>query len=319
MTEINCVDLVIPLVQELDARGVQYQIMGGIGSAALTGRFIALPEEQVIETSKEVRLSQYRENKSLRDVDVLVLSNDDAELQKVEAIADDVIGEELILSIFGLKSVWDLRKQKDHPGRSFSSVFLADRYVGLHGVGECYKALYPFISPLDPEALETWYVPVTRGAQTTAIPIPHPGASILNYVTRSVSGIRPKDEEKLRRITASVACNFPEIKEWIHDGPGKDQLAFAGIVHSLRQPKQGTTQNLQVGEIIDQPAVDLASVVADSKYSMISELPIPLQRIILAGTRTKAHLIHWGESNEQIVRMFQDVFEKKLDRIVKNK
>ncbi len=319
MIEKNCVDMVIPLVQELDAEGLHFQIMGGIGSVALANEFVALPNDQLIETREEIRLSQFRENKTLRDVDVLVLSSDDTDIEKVELITQEVIGDELEISVFGLKNSWDLARQKDHPLRSLGMVHLADRYVGLHGVADCQKALYPFKAALNPEILETWYVPVIRGGQVTSIPIPHPGASILNYVTRSVSGIRPKDEAKLTKIVDNVTSNFADITEWIHDGPGSEQLEFARILHSLRQPSHGTAQDLTLGTLLKQPALDLASVMSDSTYSMASDLPVSMQRTILSVMRAKARIIHWGESNEHIVRMFQDVFEKKFDKIVKNK
>lgn len=318
MLEKNCVDMVVPLVQELDSEGIQFQIMGGIGSVALSGDFIALPDDQIIETRRSLRLSQFRENGTLRDVDVLVLSSDKEAIEKAILIADEVIGNELEISIFGLKSAWDLARQKDHPARSLSRVFLADRYVGLHGVADCKKALYPFVAPLNPEVMETWYVPVTSGGQTTAVPIPHPGASILNYVTRSVSSIRPKDALKLGTIANNVSRNIPEMGEWIHDGPGREQLAFARILHSLRHQHGSDAQNITLGNLINEPTVDVVSVLADSRYSMVSSMPIQAHRMILSIMRTKARVIHWGESNEHIVKMFQDVFEKKFDRIVKN-
>lgn len=319
MSEINCVELVVPLVQELDSEGIKFQIMGGIGSVVLAGEFVPVGQDRTIHTRDKIHLSQFRDNGSKRDVDVLVLSDDEAETKRVEEIADEVIGDGLKLSIFGLKTYWDLAKQRRQPTRSLTRVFLADRYKGSHPAAGCHKSLFPFIAPIDPEAMETWYVPVQHGGANTLVPIPHPGATILNYATRSVSGIRPKDRKKLDSISTNIHQNFPGIRTWIHDGPGRDQLLFARMIHSLRQPVGNQSQNLTIGNIVDEPTVDLESILRDSNYSMVSGLPASLRRIILHATRAKAQVVHWGESKEELVTVFQNVLEDKFDKIVKNR
>jgi hypothetical protein len=319
MTEINCVDLVVPLVHELDSEGVKFQIMGGVGSVALAGEFISVGQDRTIHTRDKIHLSQFRDNGSKRDVDVLVLSDDDAEIYKAEKIAQEVIGDELEISIFGLKTWWDLAAQKRRPVKSLSKVFLADRYTGIQEIDECYKALFPFIAPIEPETLETWYVPVQSSGSRTLVPIPHPGATILNYATRSVSGIRPKDKAKLDSISTHIHHNFPGIRTWLHEGPGREQLLFARMIHSLRQPLGEQSQNLTIGDLVDQPTVDLVSILQDERYSLVSGLPSSIQRASLEATRLKARVLHWGEEKERIVTMFQNVLEKRFDKIVKNK
>lgn len=313
----NSVDIVLPLFSELSARNIDnIQLFGGIGSAALVAPGLHIGDaSQVLYLNDDIDLPQYRDNGTLRDVDVMVLSADSDKIAQAEAVGQQVIGDELELSFFGLLSFEALDIQAAHPIRSLGKRFLADRYVDQDESGtiiQALKAVYPFSVPLDRATLETW----TLTYQNHNIPVPHPGTVVLNYLTRSLSGLRTKDTSKVAEVADNVFSKSPEIKEWVLDGPGSSLIHLARALHTLREPRTAPT-TLQVGEHITLAPLSSDKIV-EMALPMMDGQGIHAQHAILILTRLKARGLHVAESQEKLVAFWQRSVERRIDGVIKN-
>jgi len=289
------------------------QIMGGIGSAALTHQeTMIVPDEKRVIAPADLSLPQYRPDGNLRDFDALVLSTSQARVDEVKEIAKETIGDELELSFFELKPLARLQTQRMEPFRSLGQ-FVSDRYVietDEEGIIMARRSLFPFEVAVDFETLDTWSLSI-GDKDPRPTPIPHPGTTILNYLTRSVSGLRPKDEAKVNEIAKNVVNKAPETKDWLMDGPGRSQMEFARIFHKL-----GRGGTLVVGEQVEITPVK--GSLLDHPAFMITDAPSPTQRIALGVTYAKARILHAFESNERVVTLWQRMGEKHVDKIVHN-
>lgn len=314
----NCIEIVTPLISELNGRGLldNFQLMGGIGSAVLKhlGTEI-LPEEQLIVASPDfcegnVDLCPTRPNGTMRDLDALVLSDDPDYVAEVEAVTEDFVGGALEVSVFGLRKAAYLQRQKERPfGMVSLKAWLSDRY--MEDDGTMLKALTPFAVTLPVESMESW----TAKIGDNYYPVMNPGVSLLNYATRSISGLRPKDADKVEAMAAHVGTKWPGVKEWIHDGPGESQAELANIFHTLRWGREGNRRS--IGGVIDLVATTVPAL-RDNEAFMFKDADERTQRRVLQLAVGKARLLGTTESNPTIVMLFQKFAEKHLDTVTKN-
>jgi hypothetical protein len=319
----SCGKIMEPFLDELARRPdlPPVQIIGGNGSAALLNPDTVIDlAARTIETPSACDLPSRRPDGSLRDMDTLVLSSDRGRIDSVEAVAEEAIGEGLKISVFGLKTVAELERQQRRPIRSTALVFVGDRYVettytetGALDTADGFKALFPFKAPIGADTLHTFHL-VTPGRVT--VPTAHPGATILNYLTRSISGVRAKDVEKVRRICQHVLSRYPDLREWIHDGPGRDSLDLARVLHTLREPA-GAGRVLRLGdhlEIVPYGAAELA----EHEGFMASHLSGPARLAIVRAAHVKARLVSWFEARPGFVTFWQEHLEDRAERILRN-
>lgn len=314
----SCIEISEPYFEALQQRqNDRVQIMGGVGSAALVDPDLYIDDAtQTLIPLADIDLPQFRPGGSKRDLDVLVLSTDQDVIDHEEALAKELIGNELDLSFFGLLKTNALHQQASRPVLSTGRTFLADRYVGstqAGGIVEARKALYPFSVAVDPAAFETWHLQYNG----LAVPIPHPGTSILNYLTRSISGLRTKDAAKVIEITDNILGKSPEIKDWIVDGPGQGMLHFARILYTLREPRNNP-KPLDVGEHLTITPASAEELEAATN-PLLHGLSDRQRRAYVAIARLKARTLHKAESNQALVDFFQNRLERRVDGIVKNK
>lgn len=319
----TCGVIMEPFVRALNERGdvPSVQIIGGNGSAALLNEHTVIDlAARTIEAPAICDLPRFRPDKTLRDLDTLVLSTRQEELDRVQALAEQSIGDDLKISIFGLKSIAELERQRAQPLRSTARIFLGDRYVttsydeqrrvvGIEG----FKALYPFRVPVSTEAFETFELS-TQGRIAT--PTAHPGATILNYLTRSISGIRGKDFSKVETMTENVLTKCPEVREWIHDGPGREMLDLARILHTLREPR-GRPQILRLGSRLQVVPYTLAELDEHQGF-MASDLSRGGRRLIIELSHLKSRVLSRFEGNPTVVTFWQNYVEDRLGAIVHN-
>jgi hypothetical protein len=225
----------------------------------------------------------------------------------------------LKVSIFGLKTVADLERQRRRPLRSTAMVFLGDRYVTTShdATGEIvradgYKALYPFRASITADTLATFHL--TTGDRL--VPTTHPGATILNYLTRSISGLRAKDAAKLGHLSDKVLSRYPDVREWIHDGPGCETLDLARVLHTLREPARNP-QTLLLGDHLRIAPYRLAELV-DHPGFMASHLAGRSQRAVLQMAHVKSRLVGRVEAKPTFVTFWQKHIEDRLRRIIHN-
>jgi hypothetical protein len=308
----NCVDIVRPFSEAISERD-DVQVIGGIGSAALADRStVIIPNEKRLVAPPEIFLSQYRDDGNLRDFDALVLTTDGSLLREVEADGAATIGSQLELSFFDLKPAARLDNHKQHPIKSLGQ-FVADRYVSQAETGEissAQKSLFPFALPMDLETLETWRLFIGE-KDPYPLPIPHPASTVLNYLTRSVSGLRPKDTPKINALVKNILNKSPAMLDWIMDGPGESQIELAKIFQTLR-----SSGSLAVGEaiVIDPYTESLRT----HRGFMIPEAPAAVQSTVMGTTYAKSRALFAVESNPRVVTFWQRVGEKRAGKITHN-
>ena len=315
---INSVDIVRPFVEVVGQEQLpDVQIIGGIGSAALSRPgTIIVPNERLVVAPSDLQVPQYRDDGNKRDLDILVMSTDSEEIARVEEIAAYTIGDALVISVFGLHRVAEIDRQTAHPfSRGALGAALADRYVAERDgiIAEARKAVFPFSAPMDISTLETWRLDIGKGVYA---PTPHPGTALLNYLTRSLSGLRPKDHRKVDEMAYHLLRNHNGLEEWLLEGPGASQFELARVLHTIREPVKDP-QRLILGERLH---------VAPYKLSALKEHPAFLLRDKSAATQwlalevayDKARLLHVFEGNEAIVSFWQRVIEHRIGAILKN-
>lgn len=317
----NCIDVIAPLTAAYDARGVDnVQYFGGVGTFALQHPDVEIfPDERrvAIAGRHSVVLPQFRSDGNRRDFDALVISTDEADRIAAEEIAREVIGDELVLSFFGLRTVADLQAQLANPIRNSLKAFVSDRYAEQSADGEVIsvkKALFPFAVSISPASLETWQLQI---GNLPAMPIPHPGSTVINYLTRSISGLRPKDAAKVDELVANIAAKSPGIIEWIHDDPsGAAQIELARILHTLRESRT-KPRSLQIGAAITIRPYNSAEIVEHPGFLLDDESRL-VQAAVMRITTAKARVLHAAERQQKIVTYWQAHIEPRIERLLRN-
>lgn len=310
----NSLEIIQPFIDRIaDADDVQ--IMGGLGTAAFLQSVVEIDtnaKEVIIPDN--LYLSAHRDDGTKRDVDVLVLSSDQSRVQEVDDLLFDSIGDSLERSVFGIHPNEALERQRANPlGFRAFRTFLSDRYEdSAHSSGAYLKSLFPFAVPLDPETLETWTL--VMGKEETRIPISHPGATLANYTNRSISGLRPRDKEKIAQVAENVFALAPEIRDWMLDGPGKSQIELSTAIASLRRPSEANMSLIHGIPISTHSHDDLVELPSfmNPEYSHCQK------RSIIGRSVLKAHALHAFESSPAIIKLWHQFAERKVDAIVKN-
>ncbi len=319
----TCGDITEPFIQALNSRPdlPPVQIIGGNGAAALLNPDTVIDlAARTISAPAGCDLPRHRADGSIRDLDTLVLSTTVTEVAAVEALGEQSVRGQLKVSAFGLKTLDDLERQIHRPLSSTARVFLADRYVAATYDGarnlvavDGHKALFPFRVPIGVETLETFHL-LVRGR--TPVPTSHPGATILNYLTRSISGLRAKDAAKVDMMAANVLIRYPEIEAWIHDGPGRSTLELARVLHTLREPRHGS-RTLRLGNVLEIVPFKLDELHEHSSF-MAGHRSVRMQRLLVESSHVKARVLARFEANASIVGLWQKHVEDRIGRIIRN-
>lgn len=312
----NCIEIIEPFVEDMRGKPeLGIQIIGGVGSAALAhpNMTIDIENEQVVAPSNlhvpQFRNKRFRINK--RDLDVLVLSDDPEAVEEVESIAQQSIGQELKISVFGLKKATHLEEQTANPfGVSALKTFVSDRYTD--GTNNIKKGLFPFSLPYPEAAQKTWSYRVGE----FYFPGPHPGMCIANYYSRSISGLRPKDADKVQDISTNVFAKSPEILQWLTKGDGAPLLDFADILHSLREPKR-KPRPIDIGGVIQLTPDDPESLINNPAF-MLKDTDEATQMRAIRLARTKARFIYPFEKIHPLVSLWQMAAEPFAGFFIKN-
>lgn len=318
MTADNCIDIVRPFRNDLERAGLleNVQFIGGIGSAAMVNNgTLILPDDRTIVAPNDLYLPRERDDGNVRDMDVLVLSDDDDVIAEVEGMAEETVDGKLHVSIFGLRSISHVRKQLQHPlfGIKALKTFVSDRYIDEDGNIE--KVLFPFGLPMDKEAMETYWLE----AGQMQIPVASPPAALMNYSTRSISGLRPKDEAKVQKMAGNIFTKVPDYSDWIESGPGMSQLQLAQVLHSLRGPSNhDRAEPLSIGGVISVDPLPIRALFEHEAF-LLREEDSELQQKVMAWARIKSAVLAKAESNGEIVRLYQKWAERIFDSISKNK
>jgi hypothetical protein len=313
----NAVDIAASFVNTLnDCRIGNVQLFGGVGSFALSHPDVQISsQDKTITAPGDLYLPQYRDDGNRRDLDCLVLSTDADEVREVKTIAEAVVGDELELSVFGLKSLEQLKRRRQFLPLGLVKMIMSDRYVieDTVGIVEATKSTLIADAAMPPSCLESWQLKI--GDDHPAFPVPHPGATILNYLTRSISGLRPKDVSKVHNLTANVAAKAREIIDWITDGDGQEQLELARILHTLRE-SDNTSRAINVGGVLKVDAYDLGSLKRREDLA-ISSRPI-LREGLVDIEHAISQLLFFAEKRPRTVTAWQKHVEPHIKLILGN-
>lgn len=321
----NCVDIVRPFVEDMSKRPeLRYQVIGGTGSAALAlTSTLIVPEEGLVIAQPGLHVDRYRKDGNLRDLDLLVLSSQQPVIDAVEAKAHNWIGKGLEISVFGMHPMSALRHRQEHPLRGTAVSWLSDRYVEESGgnITALKKGLYPLAVDVDLATLESFHLQV--GNDPVLTPIPHPGTTLLNYLTRSISGLRPKDTEKILGTEdvqglARTVLAIPGMKEWIFECPGKELVRFAAILHGMRQGirhQDALVLDKTVAiEPVDPRTVRWAPEFLDKRGDY---KPSARMSAVMTAARLKSRGLHFLESREKMGPPFKRGVEHVIQNLLK--
>jgi len=319
----NSIEVIRPFADALREESItNVQVFGGINTAALRDlkTVIDFDSKEVIAPATlylDVRRSD--RNKSLRDADVFVKSSDPEYIAYIEKILDEAVGTALRQSVFGIVPEKVLRRQLRHPfGFTALKTFLSDRYEQPDGIDlpdsvaspdRLIRSIFPFGVPIDAESLESW----TLSVGDMRVDVPNPAMQVINYASRSVSGVRPKDEKKVKETAASILTKAPELRDWAMEGPGASQLDLCLLLRSLT-PKKEHPDYFRANR-----RVQTLSELADSEYFMLPDLEVNARRRLVATVAFKANILSFFESNKTLVSLFQKYIESHMGTLVKYK
>ena len=141
------------------------------------------------------------------------------------------------------------------------------------------------------------------------MPVPNPALTIANYLTRSISGIRPKDESKVQQSAETIFAAEPNLQEWLRDGPGQSQFELAQLINSLRRYPLSAfgplgLRILSFGEL------------ADHAYLMYPDDPRIARLRAIGSAAARGRVLHKLEEQEKLVTNFQKYIEKYMGGIV---
>jgi hypothetical protein len=320
--EANCIEIIRPYIDAVAQEGMPpVQLLGGVGSVALTDeRTVIKADEQRIIAPAGLHLSNYRDDGNVRDVESLVLSNRAEDVRAVEECGEQTMGDMLIVEVFPFLDDTRTEKLLAAPfGKRALATFVSDRYmpaetVWTPGEATAKRVLFPFAVPIADEALETWTLEIDDAFE---IPVPSPGAVVINYLTRSISGLRGKDEDKIERMAQAIFDKSPDMVDWIVDGPGSEQFELARVFHTLRESKRHP-QVLTVGGKLDVTALDYYDLLEHPSF-LLNELDEGAQLKALRRAAIKSRVLHFGEGLSFIVTPFQKYVEPHISSILHNK
>lgn len=302
---VGCIEVLRPFFREF-GDDPRVQLMGGIGSVALQDPDSRLSvRDEVIDLASGRDMPLLRDNGTRRDVDVLVTTADEAFRERVQARLEEIVDGQLEVSVFGLLGPEKLRRSLARPlGLTACMTFLADRYEHPSDAqGGFVKALFPFMVPLDEATLRPWRLEID---DQTSVHIPHPTASLGNYISRSISGVREKDAAKIGAMSEQLQQRSGLI-EWLYEGPGASQLELARLIHST---------GVGVGplnDVLPRPVAALSrQELMEHEGWMMAEAPQWQQRMALGLFALKARTLRGVESSALVRQLWQQFAERSV-------
>lgn len=178
----------------MEDRKVPYNVVGGLGLHAVTNAAKLDWGNRVVYLPNGVDLLRLRDNGTVRDLDTLVQSTDRVVVKGYQQEITDAVGDELIISTFGLNPY-----EKNRRG-IFD--FVGDRYIDDEG--RLYWRLGGIETEIPSASLDQWLV--KRDGETVCA-ILNPIAQLGAYGCRSITGWRPKDKEKVEELINIIMPN----------------------------------------------------------------------------------------------------------------
>lgn len=232
----NCYDIIgdiEPVMREVIPEDVPYFVMGGMAAKPLTEAATEYESSRrVIIPADTPHISQFRDNGTKRDIDLLALTADQTILDAGKEALNDHIRGQLEVSVFGLK---DHEQHTRSPKVRLLADFLSERTIDDQGVVR--YVLGTIEQEVQPESLDPWQVALPNGVK---LPVMHPLAQVLAYQTRSISGRRYKDRAKLAEMETNI---LPQFKNELEaDGLFAEWQQFAATIEAMKLGVVGDTK-----------------------------------------------------------------------------
>lgn len=184
--------------REFGSRVPDHRVVGGVALNALFQADIIDWNGRKIELRSSAKLSNRRDNGTLRDLDVLTPATDKKQAQLLNREMKQCLAGDMVTSAFGV------RPYEENKIGLFD--FVGDRYLQEVSGGrqKLFWRLGGIETEIPMQALEPWRV-VRHGQNLfdTISPVAHLGA----YINRSITGVRPKDREKLGELKQIIMPN----------------------------------------------------------------------------------------------------------------
>lgn len=171
-----------------------YNIVGGLGLHAVTNATEIDWDNHVVCLSNRAYLPCLRDNGTVRDLDVLAQTTNKSVTKAVRQELTDALGSKLVISTFGVKPY----KENSHGILDF----VGDRH--MDNEGWLYWRLGGIETEIPLTSLDQWFV--KRDSETVCA-ILNPVSQLGAYACRSITGLRPKDEEKVVALRDVVMPN----------------------------------------------------------------------------------------------------------------
>lgn len=178
---------------------IPYRVLGGIAAHAILNARIIHWNDRVIEIDPESNLSTMRDNGTQRDIDTLVVTPETDKTNEAKDVLDDAVDGYLSVSVFGLRRRVEAKKTL-LPNMDFVS------HRTIDGKGSYYIEL----DTVETELPQSWYEEWEVRTPDDESPLFTTLSSIAieaGYRMRSITGVRPKDREKLQQLQEKVCMD----------------------------------------------------------------------------------------------------------------
>ncbi len=227
--EVNVYSVIGDVDKELrrELTDTDYFIVGGVVSNILAdNRTVYDVPNRLVLPDRSLELSNYRDDGSLRDIDVLILKKISTNhLKYIEKVVLESIDGLLVPSVFGLNEY--------NPNRNRFKANLLDwvskRTIDENGV--LSYELFPLSQRVDRKSYEPWHFQ-TKPSQPM-LPMLHPVGHLTAYSIRSISGLRPKDQQKVDRMRQNLYDAAPELFENLEESGLSGWLEFSDSLKEL--------------------------------------------------------------------------------------
>jgi hypothetical protein len=229
----NCLEVVTGLDEAME--GVlppddqRYFVVGGIATRALEHPETYIEHDtQTVFAHRTADKPVLRDDGSRVDIDIVIpriLTPEEA--LEIKHVTEVAVENELLVSIFGLLAHRPVRGGFDRAKRT-AAAWTSDRTLAEDG------KLRLELFPLTAEIPDTVFEPWRMHTMDTDLSIMNPAAHALNYATRSISGLRPKDSTKVARMMRRVAAETPFAERMLH-GDYRPLLGFAAAIDAVRE------------------------------------------------------------------------------------
>ena len=261
----------LELARELN--DTNYYIVGGVVSNLLADRETTYDfTNRIVTPRPNIELSNYRNDGTLRDLDILILSPlSSNHLKYLEKVVFQAVDGLLVPSIFGLK------EHEENRNRVKANLldWVSRRTIDENGV--LRYELFPISQEVSRKSFDPWYFQTKFNSKLT--PMLHPVGHLSAYYIRSISGLRSRDQQKVELMHQNILSNAPELFNNL------DEVGLLEWFNFSENIKEMIESSIKPGEI---KTLDYASF------------------------KTKSRLLNFIESNPRMVTLSYNKFISKI-------